>query len=378
MKSKYDARNIIKISLFFVFITVFFNNFKYVYGAYQNKTTTEKNNSLIFQKDSSKTSPELSAELNWERVNKNKNKIIWELISDDDEIIKKLNKDISNLKSKSNNSLNSHNRSIVFNNKIIGPEVSWLFPPGFKWNNKYKFDYSIRGHNTRIPEPPNKKFFGWNNGDAIGLASYQFFHKEKSSFGLNLGIRSVYQGEGAEGGHTAFGEGISTGFRWDYELNNSSGFALGAEQLIHFDSLTDSGRNIYLIISKGWWSNEYRGEGIFPLYVATAGVGTGRMAVGGKIKGLCSELLGSDGTDYGNFNRLCWSPVFSLASVWNEKFSTFFEFNNRFFILGNSFSPFKNVPIKGTLGLIISDHIDNYKIHKPTEFNWAFNLSIGF
>jgi len=378
MKSIYDARKLIRNFLFFVFLTILFNNFKYVYGAYQNNLTKEKHNKLIFQKDSSKTTSELSAELNWERVDKNKNIIMWEFLSDDDEIIKKLNKDMRNNKSKSNKSLNSHNRSIVFNNEIIGPNVSWLFPPGFKWNTKYKFNSSIRGHNTRIPEPQNKKFIGWNDGDATGLISYQFLHKNKSSFGLNLGIRSIYQGDDAEGGHTPFGEGISSGFRWDYELDDTSGFALGAEQLIHFDSLTDTGRNIYITVSKGWWSNKFEGEGIFPLYVTTAGLGTGRMAVGGKIKGLCSDLFDGDGTDYGKFNRLCWAPVFSLASVWNEKFSTFLEYNNRFFILGNSFSPFKNIPVQGTLGLIISDHIDNYKIHNASEFNWAFNISLGF
>ena len=31
----------------------------------------------------------------------------------------------------------------MLNNSIVGPDISWLVPPGFKWNNKYKFDASF-------------------------------------------------------------------------------------------------------------------------------------------------------------------------------------------------------------------------------------------
>ena len=63
-------------------------------------------------------------------------------------------------------------------------------PAGFKWNRKYRLDLTARGHNTKIPEPENRNFFGWNDGDAVGLLSYQFLHSDKTSFGLNLGIRA--------------------------------------------------------------------------------------------------------------------------------------------------------------------------------------------
>ena len=68
--------------------------------------------------------------------------------------------------------------TLIFNENIVGPDVSWIVPLGFKWNKKYKFDLTARGHNTRIPEPESKKFFGWNDGDAVGLVSYQFLHNE--------------------------------------------------------------------------------------------------------------------------------------------------------------------------------------------------------
>ncbi len=270
--------------------------------------------------------------------------------------------------------INSLNRSIVFNNNIIGPDISWIIPPGFSWNSKYKFDLHARGHNTQIPEPPNKKFFGWNNGDAVGLMSYQFLHLNKTSFGVNFGVRSLYQGNQAAGGITNIGEGKSAGFRWDYELSDTSGIAFGAEQLFHFDSTTDTGRNIYLTVSKGWWTSESE---YFPLNIATAGIGTGRMAVG-TIKGFCLDVLDGSGTEGAVKRDLCWSPIFSLARVWNQKFSTFFEYNSRFFILGSSIAPFERIPVRGTLGLILSDHVDNYKFHNQDEMNWVFNISLGF
>ena len=274
-------------------------------------------------------------------------------------------------------SLNTLNRSIVFNDMNIGPDISWMFPSGFKWSEIYKFDISTRGHNTRIPDPPKRKFFGWNDGDAVGLISYQFLHFERSSFGFNLGVRSIYEGDGALGGSTTVGEGLSAGFRWDYQLSNTSGIAFGAEQLIHFDGLTDTGRNIYLTASKGWWRSEFEGIGIFPLNIATAGFGTGRMAVG-SVKGLCADLLGGSGTEIANKRNLCWAPVFSLASVWNEKLSTFFEYNGRFFLLGSSIAPSQRIPLRGTFALILSDHIDNYKLHNSKDMNWVFQLSLGF
>ena len=317
-----------------------------------------------------------SKERNWKKYlpNKKSTKIYWKPLTQD------IENDLFNATRFPENivqSIGILNRSIVFDNELIGPDLSWIVPPGLKWNKKYKFDLTTRGHNTQIPDPKKKRFFAWNDGDAVGLISSQFLHKEKYSFGLNMGIRSLYQGDGASGGASAIGEGLSAGFRYDYELSDKSGFAFGGEQLVHFDSLTDTGRNLYLTFTKAWWSDEFNGVGIFPLNIATAGIGTGRMAVG-NIKGLCSDLLGGSGTEIYFQRSLCWAPIFSLARVWNYKVSTFFEYNSRFFLLGTSFAPSQKIPARGTFALILSDHADNYKLHNGSEMNWVFNLSLGF
>ncbi len=267
--------------------------------------------------------------------------------------------------------INSLNRSLVFDNNIIGPDISWLVPPGFAWNKRYKFDGSVRGHSRR---KGNEKFLKWNGGDAVGQFYYQFLHLEKSSFGVNLGVRSVYSGDNFIGGRSPIGDGLSTGFRWDYEISSRSGVSIGAEQLLHFDGKTDTGRDIYLTYSKGWWNQNV--EGLFPLYTFTGGIGTGKLAEG-AIKGLCSDLLGGNGINIKEKGRLCWSPIFSVAMVNNESFSTFLEYNSNSLILGSSLTPFNNVPLRGTFAVKLADE-DNYDINNFSEMTWIFRASLGF
>ena len=309
----------------------------------------------------------------WESIfenKKDKSQIIWKRVTENG--INTLQKEYPLTKKMPIYSIGSLNRTIVFNNKIVGPDISWLVPPGFRWNNKYKFDTSTRGHNRR---ESGEGFFGWNNGDAVGQLYFQPLHFKKSSIGINLGIRSVYEGR-ATGGSSSFGEGLSLGVRYDRELSPDAGVAFGAEQLLHFDGLTDTGRDFYITLSKGWWKNKANIPS-FPLYVATAGIATGKMAEG-NIKGLCSDLFGGSGTEVDAQRRLCWAPVFSIAKVFNSSFSTFFEYNSKWFLLGTSISPFETVPLRGTFAVQISDHIENYKLNKIDNMKWVFRLSLGF
>ena len=318
--------------------------------------------------------------IKWNKLSiekKNKQEVIWQKITNDDDPFLQTNefKKFKDLYNNNNESINSFNRSIVFNNSIVGPDISWLVPPGFKWNIKHKFDFTTVGHSGRFTKGrKGKNFWNWNNGDAVGLFYYQFLNYEKTSFGLNYGIRSVYSGS-APGGGTAIGEGQSLGFRIDRKISQTEGFSFGAEQLLHFDGLTNSGRNIYLTLSKALWGKNKTGQ--FPLDIYTFGVATGRMAEG-NIKFLCSDLLGGSGTEIDYQRSLCWAPVFSVARVFNQKFSTFFEYNSKWFILGSSIIPFNEIPLRGTFAVQLSDHIDNYKLNNFNEMKWVFRLSLGY
>lgn len=297
--------------------------------------------------------------INWEKYTQNEFKNLY--------MYESRNKDY-----KENYFLGSHNRSIVINN-IVGPDISWLVPPGLKWDNSHSFDFSLRGHNRRKKGEP---FLGWNNGDAVGSIFYQPINKEKYSLGTNIGIRSVYSGsKNVAGGKSAIGEGLSLGFRYDRKLSDRSGIAFGAEQLIHFDGKTDTGRDLYITATKAWWNSNI--DGLFPLNVATMGFGTGKMAEG-NIKGLCSDLFGGSGTEEHHQRPLCWAPIFSLAKVWNQQFSTFFEYNSKWFLLGTSYVPSKTIPLRGTFAVQISDHRDNYGLNDFDELKWVFRVSLGF
>ncbi len=334
---------------------------------FQNQLSSAvKNIKLDIEKDTIK----------WKKIDIEKiykKEVIWEKIEnnkDNSLPIKNLikNKELSKI---NDEGISSFNRSIVFNNSIVGPDISWQVPPAFKWNNKYKFDASIRGHSRR---KKGEQFLGWNKGDAVGQFYYQFLHNNKTSFGINAGIRSLYSGSEA-GGSTNFGEGQSLGFRIDRRISENEGFAFGAEQLLHFDGLTDTGRDIYLTFSKGVWRNNKKGQ--FPLDIYTFGFATGKMAEG-NIKFLCSDFLGGSGTEIKHQRSLCWAPVFSVSRIFNEKFSTFFEYNSKWFLLGTSIIPFNEIPLRGTFAVQLSDHIDNYKLNSFDELKWVFRLSLGF
>lgn len=319
----------------------------------------------------------LYASTHWEKIKEegiiSNEEIIWEQIEEsnyDNKLYYK-NENPSEKKVLYKNKINSLNRSVIFNDSIIGPDISWLVPPGLKWNKRYKFDASVRGYSRR---KSNESFWGFNGGDAVGQFYYQFINNKKMSGGINIGVRSVYSKEGGSDG-TPFGEGLSAGFRIDRQLANTSGYAIGGEQLLHFDGLTDTGRDLYLTFTKGWWA--YNNDGDFPLTIATAGIATGKMAEG-TVKGLCSDLFGGSGTEIAHQRRLCWAPVFSIARVFNQKFSTIFEYNSYYFLLGTSLAPSKKIPIRGTFALILSDHIDNYKIDNFNEMTWVFRLSSSF
>ena len=315
------------------------------------------------------------ANINWDTISipENEKDIIWErFIQKKDSPNKKFLKN-KTFKEKNIDSyfIASLNRSIVFGDNIIGPDISWLVPPGFKWTNKYKFDSSIRGYNQTLSHRrKSNEGWGWNQGDAVGQFYYQFFTNKKYSLGTNFGMRSVTAGHSSP-----IGDGLSAGFRWDYKISEDSGLAIGAEQLLHFDNATDTGRDIYVTLSKAFWKDNLEGQ--FPLKIATGGIATGRLAEG-NIKGLCSDLLGGSGTEVNAQRSLCWAPVFSLSYLFNEKFSTFFEYNSRFFLLGSSVSPFKKIPLRGTFALTISDHIQNYKINNFDEITWTFRISLGY
>lgn len=323
--------------------------------------------------------------IEWEKLeinngNYDQPNLIWEnydeskLNDDSQDVFNKKNKRIESTKFKyfdsSRKNLSSLNRSIVFPNRKIGPDISFLVPVGFKSISENFLDISIRGWNRR---PKNSNLFQWNGGDAVGQMFYNFFYNEKSSLGVSLGVRSLYKGD-LEGGTTSFGEGLSSGFRWDYKLGDLMGLAIGAEQLFQFDDKTDTGRDIYVAISKAFLNTKT--DKLFPFLVLTGGVGTGYFALWDKTKFGCTDLFDGAAVDLHKYHRLCWGPFGTFSWVLNEKLSTFFEYNNYSFMLGASVVPLER--LRFTAGATIAESFDDYKIKNLDEIRLFGRFSFAF
>ena len=253
---KYSMSSISKTSIFFYFLFLILDNI----SLFANEILGQK----------------LATEdIKWEKINEEKLRsrdktIQWKNLSKEYE--NKIKQKITNAEVKQSLSLYSQNRSIAFSDGSIGPDIGWKLPNGFKWNDTYSFDLSVRGFSGQFRY--GRPFLQWNDGDATGQAHWKTFANKDSSFGLNFSMRSLYKGKKFSGGGTGlFEEGHSLGFRYDRKLNKQSGFAIGGEQLMQLDDRTDTGE-IYLMKSKGIWLNNQKND--FPLLVINGGIASGR------------------------------------------------------------------------------------------------------
>ena len=205
LKNNLDYRRKLKIcALIFLLIPIF--SPKQLISDINNRSQIEKNK-IIWKKTNLEKKTNVN-DIIWEKTNlekkTNENDIFWKNIDNnkDNFLPSKEFKNYQDLSKNNNEFISSFNRSIVFNDSIVGPDISWLVPPGFKWNNKYKFDSTVSGYSESLSKEfhrERKRFLGWNSGDAVGNLYYQFINKEKTSFGFNLGIRSVYSGSAMGG-----------------------------------------------------------------------------------------------------------------------------------------------------------------------------------
>ena len=315
-------------------------------------------------------------DVKWEKIKadqlRSKDKTIkWENLNK--EYLNKIQERITNAEVEQSLSFYSQNRSIAFSDGSIGPDIGWKLPNGFKWNDSYSFDLSGRGFSGQIRF--GRPFLHWNGGDATGQAHWKTFSTKNSSFGLNGSMRSLYQGQKFGGGSTGlFEEGLSLGFRYDRKLNKHSGFAIGGEQLIQLDDKTDTGRNIYLMKSKGIWLNNKKND--FPLLVINGGIASGRFASNKNIHLFCFEDFDKERSLSSKIdNDLCFGPVGSISLLPNRSLSFFTEYNSDQFVLAASKEVNIIRPIRITFGVNILEPGGSAKIKDKDEFNWVFRIS---
>ena len=112
----------------FAFLLLYSFNYFEIFGKEKTFSDLEINH-----KTTSKDNPEIS-KFNWYEYNLYKNKkIIWRRYKGEFEDYKYAKKEFDN---SIISSLNSLNRSLVFNDQWIGPDISWIVPSALRWNKK--------------------------------------------------------------------------------------------------------------------------------------------------------------------------------------------------------------------------------------------------
>ena len=272
--------------------------------------------------------------------------------------------------------LQALDRSIAYSNGHVGADIGWKVPNGFRWSTRWIGDFNARGFNmsfSRRTRKDDESFFEWLDGDSTAIVHLNVIHKGAWSAGINTSFRSVYQGDSKAGGGTNIGEGISSGFRIAKAIGNTGGIALGGEQIIQWDSLTDSGRNFYLMLSKGWWLG--RDGKTFPLFIANGGIGTGRLAQNRYQRIGCIKNVERRRGTFAVDNDLCFGPIGSIALAFSSNWGAFVENNSRDSIAGVSGNLGSSYPLRLTFGYMFGS---GQELYSWEEARWVFQGSIGF
>ena len=278
------------------------------------------------------------------------------------------------------------NRSVAFGDGLVGPDISLRIPNGFRWSQRWFGDVSILGYdyqNGRNPGDPFIPARDSGNLDGWGIIHANVLQTTNWSVTLNTSFRSLQNNPDIPGGRTGIEDGLSSGFRISRAIGDTGGIAFGGEQVIQWDDNTDTGRNLYLMASNGWWLGNNSKD--YPLFIANGGLGTGRFA----------SLTRNDpvGDDLGNIfdftcipvesNRkvakidenLCWGPIGSVSLVFNEWWGTFVDYAIGRATLGVSANLTGGIPLRVTAGVHFAE---NNEIVSFDELRWITQFSIGF
>ncbi|EHA62422.1 hypothetical protein Syn8016DRAFT_1717 [Synechococcus sp. WH 8016] len=273
-------------------------------------------------------------------------------------------------------SLQALDRSIAFGNDLVGPDISWNVPNGLRWSERWFGSASLLGQSRRQNNGP---FYKWNGGDAVAIVHANILQAGSWSVGLNTSFRSVYQGDQSAGGSTQVGEGISSGFRIATAIGDTGGIAFGGEQVLQWDDRTDTGRNLYLMATKGWWLGNQGTD--YPLLVANGGFGTGRFANQdilswkNPLRFACVDGFEDRQGTFSVDNDLCWSPIGTVSLVLNDYIGTFVEYRSGTAQAAASVSLSDGIPLRFTWGV---NFAGKNEVLKTNQWTWVFRASLGF
>lgn len=271
------------------------------------------------------------------------------------------------------------NRSVAFGDGLVGPDISLRIPNGFRWSQRWFGDVSILGYDYQKGRNPGDPFIpagDSGNLDGWGIIHTNILQTKNWSFALNTSFRSLQNNPDIPGGSTGINDGVSSGFRIARAVGDTGGIAFGGEQVVQWDDQTDTGRNLYLMASNGWWLGNNGRD--YPLFIANGGFGTGRFASltdkDETFNFTCTPVE-SNRTLAKVDENLCWGPIGSVSLVYNEWWGTFVEYAIGRATLGISANLTGGIPLRITAGVHFAE---NDEIVSFDQLRWITQFSIGF
>ena len=286
--------------------------------------------------------------LQWERDDINKiNSLKWEKINNDTKNL--LMKDLNSIRnSRKINKVKSLDRSVVFNN-VHYPEISHYVPNGYLSFGEKSFTTSLRTI-SKLRHCDGENFEA-KCADGIFHLDLNLLNNDSYSLNTKFSLQSI------SNRGTSFGEESSLGFKLAKEISPNWSFAIGGENVIHFDDTIDLGRNYYLISSTFKQLDSYDKDNPSILFL---NIGIGSDFYGYKGNGFLWRMpcLGEPNLTGDKENKCSWGPIGSIALASNDRLSFITEWFGYSYGSGFSIKPFKEKSL--ILSLYATDFINGF------------------
>ena len=284
--------------------------------------------------------------LDWEFNNSDfENQLHWDE-ADIDEIYREKIKIINNSR-KTDFAVRSIGKGVTVNGYYY-PDISNYVPNAYVEDPNKLFGLSTRGiSKTRFC---NGKNFSKDCIDGVLDFDFKLFNNNYISILPKINVQSL----SSRG--TSFGEGYSLGVKVAKEISQNWSFALGGENIIHFDETVDLGHNFFVMASTYLPLSSKKNPSILFL-----NLGIGSDFYGYKGNGFLFRTSCGNNTLTGTKdkpNSCSWGPIGSLSYAMNDRFSIISEWFGYSYGAGFSIRPFKKNSL--SFSLFATDFIKGF------------------
>ncbi|KGG09040.1 putative conserved secreted protein [Prochlorococcus marinus str. SB] len=293
---------------------------------------------------------ELKSKNKWEYNMENLKQPVLKWKYSEDNFDKTINKKNLSKKTHKYSVIKGIGQGITVNNYPY-PEISNYVPHGFVEDNFKSSTISIRTLNK------TRGCHGDLSHCADAILNIDYFPIKKENYSLgfkhttqSLSSRGIENDKG-----TKFGEAQSLGFKSAWKLNQNWSFAIGGENVIHFDKKTDLGRNYYLIFSTYRELNDSQTPSIL---FFNSGFGSDFYGYRGNGFLGRSSCLGSNTLTGNETNKCQWGPISSISLAFNDRISVNSEWFGYGYGIGLGIRPFKDSSV--SISIYATDFIPGF------------------